>query len=67
MYRQRYLKDGYFQALPLIMEIAVRLSSLNPTNHACVTYSLFIYEAKEWLDDDGNRFTLVTASFGTYP
>ena len=29
MYRARYLKDGYFQALPLIKEVAV--SAMNPS------------------------------------
>lgn len=29
MYRARYLKDGFFQALPLIKEVAVSTSSYN--------------------------------------
>lgn len=35
MYRQRYLKDGYFQALALIREVAVRVFYFSTYLPAC--------------------------------
>ena len=41
MYRQRYLKDGYFQALPLIKEVAVRITP--PVHFYSISFLIYLF------------------------